>query len=483
MVARRSLSASKRPRVESAPGGGTAPNKQVKKARTRAASAPRLWVPQNTERAQWPMRARIFKCWDDEYVFDLIREKLVARGWTYQGSPCSSENVFELEQIVKCKGKYTLPRRCLWWVQEGDSRRLRGLPKESLAGARHAIATFMGTDSAATKITVTKQNNMERWYPTAYILPREMCKLKAAISKKKKSHWICKPANECAGTGCAAYEAGMDEFKKLLANSKTGKEFVVQTYVHNPLLVGGFKFHFRMYTILRGVLDKFEAYLYRDGTALFATKPFSMKKSTLGANFDKYMHLTNWSINFTKNNLPRLLENKPVIGKGCEHPVSAVLKMIKKAHPNFSEDKFWEDMTEMCAKTMYKIAQWGNLRAYKADNDAHPRFENFGLDIMMDSNFQIWLMEANTEVGLNPANTHLPDPNCSCIFKTGCAKCRGHKSPRCKQNNKIMGDVISASVDLLGLDVPWDKRVPSNLIPLHPVANRTTMKYWKLGTR
>eukprot|EP00497_Spongosphaera_streptacantha_P001494 TRINITY_DN2060_c0_g1_i1.p2 TRINITY_DN2060_c0_g1~~TRINITY_DN2060_c0_g1_i1.p2 ORF type:complete len:174 (+),score=49.01 TRINITY_DN2060_c0_g1_i1:27-524(+) len=165
-----------------------------------------------------------------------------------------------------------------------------------------------------------------------------------------------------------------------------------------------------MYTILTGVLDKFEAFLYKDGTALFSTVPFTMKKSTIGENFDKYIHLTNWSINFTKQNLPRLLDSKPVIGKGCEHPVAAALKMIKKEHPSFSEDKFWEDMTELCAKTMYKIAQWGNIRNNRADNEAHPRFENFGLDVMMDSKFKIWLMEANTEVGLNPANPSFSRP-------------------------------------------------------------------------
>jgi len=354
---------------------------------------------------------------------------------------------------------------------------MKDLPGETnIDDPKHCITTFMGTDAAVTKVATTLQNNEDYFFPNAYVLPENMKELKKVIRQKKPSYWIAKPRNDCAGQGIRVYEGSSKEFKKLLDPSdksekiKGGKQYVVQTYVERPLLIGGYKFHFRMYTVLAGVLDNFEAYLYKDGHALFSTKQFSMAKDTLGKNFDQYTHLTNWSINFVKNN-PYLAENKELIGPGCEWAVSSTLKLIKKAFPSFCVRHFWKEMTNICARTMYRISQWKSVKRHKKENAKHRRFENFGLDLLMDEKFKIWLMEANTEVGLNPCYTYLPDNDCpsGCEKKNGCFDCRAQKNPRWKENNKVVTEVINSSIDLLQLDVPRSKRVAECLIPLHTV--------------
>merc|ERR1719334_114456 len=125
----------------------------------------------------------------------------------------------------------------------------------------------------------------------------------------KKSYWITKPADDYAGKGMRVYESSQQEFKDIITPS-TGKAFVVQRYIPNSLLIGGFKFHFRMYAILTGVLDNFEAYMYKDGHALFCTKEYSLDAGTIGKDFDPFVHLTNWSINFVKGNAD-LARDKP----------------------------------------------------------------------------------------------------------------------------------------------------------------------------
>jgi len=437
------------------------------------------------EKPLWPRRAWLFNAWHDE-AFALVRVVLAKRGWSDLGTPCSPQNIYDLIDRAQCLKGHTLPRRCLWWVHEDDGRRLKLLPDESMKNARHCIATWMGTDAAVTKVALTQMNNMEDWYPTAFVLPAQRAKLKRMINASKKSYWITKPADDYAGKGMRVYESSQQEFKDIIQPS-TGKAFVVQKYVPNSLLIGGFKFHFRMYAILTGVLDNFECWLYKGGTGLFSTQEYTNSLSTMGDNFDPYVHLTNWSINFTKGN-KRLHRNKPVIGVGCEHPLGPTLKFIKAEYPKFDEDDFWRQMTDVVAKTMYKLAQWKNVKAHSAQNKAHPRFENFGLDLIIDSDFKIWLLEANTQVGLNPATKWFPDENCvdkdkvTC-FKTGCDNCRGIRSPRHKENNKVMMEVIDATMNLMRMDTPLSKRVQKCLIPLHTVANKETMKHWKLAPK
>lgn len=71
---------------------------------------------------------------------------------------------------------------------------------------------------------------------------------------------------------------------------------VVQRYLCNPLLLGGFKFDLRVYVVVTGIEDgKIMAYLSEEGLARFCTVKY--KKPT-PENFKKvYMHLTNFSLN------------------------------------------------------------------------------------------------------------------------------------------------------------------------------------------
>jgi len=432
---------------------------------------------------KWPARARFYKAWHDE-AFDEIRKVLDKRGWTDLGNVCDMQNCKELSDIAASKTG-SLPRRCLWWVHEDDARRLSNLPKESMSNARHCISTFLGTDAAVTKVAITEMNNDEPWYPKAFVLPREADQLLKYAKAKKQKYWIAKPRNEYAGRGVRVFNTKSKEFKECVMD-KNQKEFVIQSYLEKPLLVGGFKFHFRMYTVLTGILDNFEAYLYKDGHALFSTKEYTINDNTLGKDFDPFIHLTNWSINFVKGN-EDLARDKNVIGVGCEWAVGTVLKEIKRCHPKFDLDAFWKEMTELCAISMYKIAQWKNVKRHRVENDAHPRFENFGMDVMMDDQYKIWLMEANTQVGLNSVMANFPDKKCTRpSWKTrkgnevyctpnGCIYCRGGRNVRATENNKVLDDVINTSLSLMQLDVPARRRVSRNLIPLHTVMNDEIM--------
>lgn len=66
---------------------------------------------------------------------------------------------------------------------------------------------------------------------------------------------------------------------------------VVQQYVKNPLLIGGYKFDLRLYVCVPS-FHPLTIYVYREGLARFGTDKFSL------ANLDNpFAHLTNCSLN------------------------------------------------------------------------------------------------------------------------------------------------------------------------------------------
>lgn len=428
------------------------------------------------EAPKWPARALFFKSWTDDQAFDEVRMILSKRGWTDLGDVCNPINTKELIDIAQCKytkstnfgrERHQLPRRCLWWVHEDDGRRLKYLPKEAMGNARHCISTFLGTNAAVTKVAITEQLRNHSFYPTSFVLPRELKDFKKCMKKKGNEYWICKPRDDFAGQGIKVYKNNQKEFKELINNEKQS-EFVIQRYIPNALCIGPYKFHFRMYTVLTGVLDDYEAFLYNDGHALFSTVKYKLSEKNVGDNFDTLMHLTNWSQNFVKGN-KYLWEDKPVLGPGCEWSVSNALKEIARTNKKFSYERFWSEMVHLCAVTMHSIAQWKHVKRHRAENNAHPRFENFGLDVLMDTDCNIYLMEANTEVGLNSSMAMFPDDQCTAPLceKNGCPECyRAGKNVRARENNKVIDEVVNSTINLMQLDVPLSKRITKHMIPL-----------------
>lgn len=71
-------------------------------------------------------------------------------------------------------------------------------------------------------------------------------------------------------------------------------EMIVQRYIHNPLLVGGYKFDLRIYVVIMGT-NPISAFVCDEGLARFCTEKYEQPTKE---NFKQFfMHLTNYSIN------------------------------------------------------------------------------------------------------------------------------------------------------------------------------------------
>lgn len=67
---------------------------------------------------------------------------------------------------------------------------------------------------------------------------------------------------------------------------------VISRYVTNPLLINGHKFDLRIYTLVTSY-EPLRIYCFQEGLARFASETYTSKINKT----NKYMHLTNYSIN------------------------------------------------------------------------------------------------------------------------------------------------------------------------------------------
>ena len=67
---------------------------------------------------------------------------------------------------------------------------------------------------------------------------------------------------------------------------------IISRYISNPLLINGHKFDLRIYDLVTSV-DPLRIYVFKESLARFATQEYQANTS----NQNKFVHLTNYSIN------------------------------------------------------------------------------------------------------------------------------------------------------------------------------------------
>ena len=67
---------------------------------------------------------------------------------------------------------------------------------------------------------------------------------------------------------------------------------VISKYITNPLLINGHKFDLRIYVVIT-CYEPLKIYVFQEGLARFASETYTQKINKQ----NKYMHLTNYSIN------------------------------------------------------------------------------------------------------------------------------------------------------------------------------------------
>eukprot|EP00826_Nyctotherus_ovalis_P044077 TRINITY_DN4725_c0_g2_i2.p1 TRINITY_DN4725_c0_g2~~TRINITY_DN4725_c0_g2_i2.p1 ORF type:complete len:416 (+),score=112.19 TRINITY_DN4725_c0_g2_i2:79-1326(+) len=108
-------------------------------------------------------------------------------------------------------------------------------------------------------------------------------------SGKRENIWIIKPGeNSNRGNGIQLSK-NIEEIKKIIEPSnKTGRTYIIQKYIENPLLINKRKFDIRMFGLMTSVNGWIKGYFYESGYIRTSSKEFTLK--SLG---NKAVHLTN----------------------------------------------------------------------------------------------------------------------------------------------------------------------------------------------
>ena len=197
--------------------------------------------------------------------------------------------------------------------------------------------------------------------------------------ESKKNVWIVKPANACQGRGIYI----VDDINDVNVDETS----VISKYITNPLLINGHKFDLRIYVLITGY-EPLRVYVYQEGLARFASETYTQKINKQ----NKYMHLTNYSIN-KKNDRFIQNENTEQDDFGYKWSLGAFCKHLEQV--GIDMNLLWSRIYDVILKTI--LCGENYVQAAMKKNGTHRTncFEMLGFDILIDSDLKPWLLEVN----------------------------------------------------------------------------------------
>ena len=171
---------------------------------------------------------------------------------------------------------------------------------------------------------------------------------------------------------------------------KNNKDTIVSRYISDPLLLNGYKFDLRIYIVITSV-DPLRIYMYEEGLARFATEKFTLNTDEIK---DKFVHLTNFSIN---KNSDKFFIDQNDDGVGNKWSLAALNKKLREM--GIDVETIWMNIEDILIKTILSIED----KLFKAAENHVPYRNNcynlLGFDVLVDTKLKPWLLEVN----LNPS--------------------------------------------------------------------------------
>ena len=133
---------------------------------------------------------------------------------------------------------------------------------------------------------------------------------------------------------------------------------IVSKYIANPLTIDDLKFDLRMYAVITSI-NPLRLYLYEEGLTRFASEPYvppSFGNDQKNSAENKYIHLTNYSINkknksgINISNLNAHFDDSDVETSGSKWSLRA-LKKVLVAH-GVNENKLFKRIKDIIVKTV-----------------------------------------------------------------------------------------------------------------------------------
>lgn len=192
--------------------------------------------------------------------------------------------------------------------------------------------------------------------------------------------WIIKPGE---GTNCGRGIHVSSEITDIMnmisgRHSPSNRTYIVQRYIETPLLINSRKFDIRCYGLLTAFNSHLQGYFYHDGYLRTSSREFSLNSSS------RYVHLTNDAVQKKAEDYGKYEAGN----KLAYEDLARYVEERSAGKVNFARD-VWPQMRDMVQATFE--ATYSKL----SPSQLHT-FEILGYDFMVDSSFQVWLIEVNT---------------------------------------------------------------------------------------
>eukprot|EP01004_Peranema_trichophorum_P011128 NODE_998_length_2193_cov_39.142029_g852_i0.p1 GENE.NODE_998_length_2193_cov_39.142029_g852_i0~~NODE_998_length_2193_cov_39.142029_g852_i0.p1 ORF type:complete len:651 (-),score=107.31 NODE_998_length_2193_cov_39.142029_g852_i0:239-2098(-) len=233
----------------------------------------------------------------------------------------------------------------------------------------------------------------EEYYfvPQTFLLPGDWTLLCNELEHNKKpgvppniahqNTYIIKPPASSCGKGIYLVNNAEDV-------EDPSQPAIAQRYIHNPLLINGYKVDLRLYASVVS-FDPLRIYIYDEGLCRFATTKYKKGESHLK---ERFMHLTNYSVNKKSENFLKNTD-ADVDDVGSKWSITALQRYF--IANNLPWDRVWSEIQDVLIKTVISIEAIVNSKIAMFVKYRNSCYELYGFDVMIDSDFKVYLIEIN----------------------------------------------------------------------------------------
>ncbi|PIC38692.1 hypothetical protein B9Z55_010615 [Caenorhabditis nigoni] len=217
--------------------------------------------------------------------------------------------------------------------------------------------------------------------PFTYILPTDRQELLKYLETDVNRHVIIKPPASARGSGITVTRKPKD--------FPTTATLVAQHYIERPLTINRAKFDLRLYAYVP-TFEPLRVYIYDQGLVRFASVPYNPSVTSIS---NKYMHLTNYSIN--KLAEADGIANKPV-PKWALHQLWDYFDQM-----GVNSQKIQTEIEDVIVKAFISCEKPIREHMSRFLEQEFICYELFGIDIILDEDYKPWLLEVNISPSLH----------------------------------------------------------------------------------
>ena len=274
----------------------------------------------------------------------------------------------EFEKEFKKRGNWKKSSRNINFLYIDETKSIKNKMSDKKVGIKNII-NLKSVENVVDKFKLI--DNLQQKFPDfakKYTLQQFLIKKNKQYPELKKEFnknvWILKPINGFSGKGIKIFD-NFNDFDKF---NKTYNEYVLQSYIRNPLLINGKKFHLRMFLLEKIINNNINTYLLRKGGIILASKKYKYDDFN-----DKNIHNSH-----LKSSDKRLIFPDDFLRI---FNLQKTLKVFKK-------------IMVICKKISVL------LKKTKCYPESKHCFYLFGLDIMITDDDQVILIECNKKPGI-----------------------------------------------------------------------------------